>query len=344
MRWWPGLLALAACYQDVPLVGGGGGAGMQPPDSGPVSGDAGSGVVPAGTTLHVFAGQANEVDSVPILVLVPASTPQPIAFFDKATTQQLPYESGLATGDGHIETWVLLDKLPTLGQDIVLASGPGTSGSSDPAAVWRDYEFVTHLGDLDTDATGNHSGGIAQNVFGTPAEIGNGAAFNGSDSSLRYTNATDLFDGWTELTLELWVNIPSAETSSGQVVSETNGLFGVEVQGSPPHMLATISCTSASPAKGTVAVTGDRWNAVAYVYDGAVFTAYLDGASQTTDTSCDQSPLVNTSGEALTFGSTSVAPLHGALDEIRVSRQQHSQDYLLVEYEAGLDELVTPSL
>jgi len=250
--------------------------------------------------------------------------------------------------------WVRLDSVPGGGGGRFIrmywGNASAANASSGPAVFARRAGFcgVWHLneransspqGYQDASENGNHATGTAmQPGSEVEAIAGNGQTFDGTstyldagtDSSLRAT---------TSLTLEAWVRagtlIDHANIISKAFTSETapHYEFGLTLGLSGNFRLVVTTGGQESPVyTPDNQVATEQWFHLVGTYDGSKCTVFVNGVPVAGN------PLtgsIDAFGGSLRIGNYQRNPtftFHGVLDEVRVSNQARSADYVLLSY------------
>lgn len=144
-------------------------------------------------------------------------------------------------------------------------------------------------------------------VSGKALSLGGAAKVSAPDTaSLAVTNA---------LTIELWVKLSSLPTSGRMGLVDDDGRFGLFVY--PPGVAratspAQLDTPSSLPTK--------TWTHVAFTYDGATMTLYVNGTSVATSAIVGTFGAPSGSGLAVGMNSPSGDVLDGAIDSLRLYR------------------------
>ena len=276
-----------------------------------------------------------------------------LRFHDAPTDQDVPFEIDHWVQDGVSDVWIRVPALigyqPYTG--IVMTYGPDAHGAPDPAALWSDFELVSHLGAMPTNSVGAAYAPTATNVTEGAGDIGTAAQLAGTAGEMEqvdFQGAEALLDGWPTFTLELWVwpdygsaadlgNQPAIYQKQGTI--DGGRLFAAG--GTDPVFQADLSFDNPSTEYLNAGVSLRQWNYLVYTYDNNVLQLYLDGQLASSEPKPSHAKL-DANANPFYVGS-SYNPMAGKLDELRISKQPRSADWILEQHLSAQRVLITYS-
>jgi hypothetical protein len=274
-----------------------------------------------------------------------------IAFFaDPRLTQVLAFEIVSYNPQSGVLTAVV--NCPNVSHTVdttfyVGYGSPNVTFSSNPTAVWSTYSGVYHLEDnaANTNVLNSASGegqatngASVNNTSGMSATglLGAGLSFNGSTDGLDL-GAFSVINGATTLTYSGWVNFKSLSqyaTLISKFDPSTKAGSGITLSGnyttSDQDWLTGVRTTSATAdtTSGFAIQTG-VWYHFAYVYRNGTPSLYINGSAVTLRHygPADAVPVPSvTSDLRAGYG------ISGVLDELRISTQALSANWIATEY------------
>jgi hypothetical protein len=251
---------------------------------------------------------------------------------------------------GKAEIWVKVPKIAGIdtGGSFRMHWGNPAAGSrsSGPAVFGGDAGFaaVWHLGEKTVTSPGGYRDAAANGLHGTAAaaavpasaegEIGLGQKFDGLVNRIQLGDA-GVLDPMASITVAAWFNPESWKGGNRRILQKGIGFtqyalagFGEDsvewrlVVGATPYMLRA----QAPPLA--------EWHLLQGTYDGSKAILYLDGQALIQR---DISGAMGTSADSLVIGHAPTGPdnqfFQGALDEVSISPQARSADWLKLSYE-----------
>ncbi|MGC2657478.1 MAG: LamG domain-containing protein [Bryobacteraceae bacterium] len=289
---------------------------------------------------------------------VQSSTGADIAFFgDSALTKMLPFE--IVSYNGTTGALSAVVQYPTLSAtiDTVFYLGYGatsvTTSPANPAQVWANYLGVFHMEDsAGTNTVLNSATGASQTGNGvsisttqsmsTPGVLGSGLKFRAGTDYIDLGAYTALNNAGS-ITYSAWVNFaslvdyativgkmddPAGKGSvlslSGQYASKDTDWFG-----------SVRNSASAESYTVGYGITTGTWYYVAMVYSGGTVALYINGAGVNLSQGGTTATSVPTTTGDLLLGRESAyynAIFGGEMDEVRVSLQNPSANWIQTEY------------
>ena len=288
-----------------------------------------------------------------------SSTANDIAFTDATETQntatELSYQlESYDASTGTIRAWV---RIPTLNKStnntLYLYFG-STNPAAHPAdsTTWTsDYKAVFHFnestysgsaGAIKNGKGSNHgtAAGAANNLT-TSGKIGNAYSFNGTDQKIS-TSSTVSITG--TFTLSVWVKQLDKTTSSGDQKIMTNQVsssntkgvkLGIYNQNGAWSNRPELECNGSYPTSnrsigGGTTLNNTDWYYIQAVYDGTNIYNYVNGVAERST-----GGVAPTDGGVLHIGTGEGGNtwwFNGLLDEVRVSTNAKSADWIATEY------------
>jgi hypothetical protein len=197
------------------------------------------------------------------------------------------------------------------------------------------YRFDEGSGTTVKDASGNNNMGTVTGASWGAGQFGSALSFDGNDL-VSIPNSTSLDIGGTALTLEFWVNISAAASSSDYAIlakpwvagSMTSPYYqyGVEVDANGTKAVQFLFGNTSGQLRGPFRVTPPfgTWTHIAFTYDGVKVTGYVNGAVklQQAETSS-----IQVRGTPLRLGVDSAGRqgYKGSLDEVRIYNRALTQ-------------------
>jgi hypothetical protein len=216
----------------------------------------------------------------------------------------------------------------------------GSAWDSNFGGVWH-LPNGTTLSAQDSTANGNN--GIITAATATAGEIGGGASFNGTSSSIDAGHAASL-NANGKITLEAWIN-PTTSPQNGAIV----GKWNIGNSNNNSYILYTGQDNTInkfsfaiSQANGTVQAvyptsgvySAKTWVQVAAVADGSKLRIYVNGADTGSTVAYDGT--IASSTKDLVMGKLrsddNIYEFNGSMDEVRVSTTARSADWIATEF------------
>lgn len=265
---------------------------------------------------------------------------------DAAGQQQLDHEiDSYDPVTGTVAFWV---RIPALSRttDTTIYVWYGSSSIADSQenkpGVWQNgYAAVWHFGNNSisaTDSTSFGNNGSNHGVTAAAGQIGTGGNFDGTGNTYFQIPSNTSYKPTTTITLEAWINTAGVPNWA-KVISldlTANGTWN-----GPAYALGLFSNTleprlAISPTSTTspVPVTQGQWTHIVGTYDGSNMVEYLNGAKVITTPLTGSIPYGTSQDLAIgvqspyTFGE----PVHGTIDEARISTVARSAGWIATEY------------
>ncbi|MBN1836056.1 MAG: DUF2341 domain-containing protein [Spirochaetales bacterium] len=246
---------------------------------------------------------------------------------------------------GTSRVWVLVPRIPGGGtaEIALLYAGPAGGVPEAPAEIWAAYELVYHLTDLTLNSGSNP---IQGSEVGAPSSAAGRIAGGVRTSSAgdhidtNYTADPVLRDSWT---VEAWVQGDAAPVGGVGTTITGPVMGGLTFNISWDHDANNLSPaaygndgTKDTGAKFGGGLSGSTWYYLVGVYDGAVLQlrAHMNGAQVEVNTEMG-SQLEQSVSDAL------IGTLDGIVDEVRISAEVRSADWIRAQYLSMTDALIT---
>ncbi len=271
----------------------------------------------------------------------------------------LPFEVERWDPQGESIVWVLAPLITGGSQTdrILMYYGPDAHGSAMPAGVWADYAFVYHGSGSDVVnandvamAYPDDSGVMPTTELGI---LGDATRFDGhSRQRIEFTGSAPLFDGWKTFSVEEWVrpvysDQPALNPDEPRIMGKIGGPVessrvrnSGNVSGAPLDLETDFSFASQTQYPYYHVASG-IWSYASYSYDGQLLWSYHDGIAD--DAAANPMPMALESGTSLfVLGSDGgLLSINGDVDEIRVSRTYHNDDWFHAQYLSMTRHFVT---
>lgn len=309
-------------------------------------------------TLVIQNGGTGDLTDVPLLVELDASAidysavadpAHDLRFHDAETDQDLPFEVDRWVSGGTSDVWVRAPALTGHGPftNITMEYGPHANGTADPAAVWSDFALVAHLGDGQLSSASAAYAPQPTNVTTADGKIGQAVQLAGAadDEQVAFQGSENLLASWPTFTIELWVwpdYTTSAELANQPAIFQKQGTFDggrlFDASGSPLFQ-TDIGFDNASTEYLNCDVALRGWTYLVYTYDNSALKLYANGALQKSQDKPSHALLTATTFPFF-LGSNGNA-MKGMIDEVRVSMQPRSADWILEQYLSAQRLLIT---
>jgi len=304
------------------------------------------------------------LQNVPVAVTLDAATQldvvtdpkQQLEFTDAVTHAELAFDVESWDPNGTGEVWVKVATLPVGKAVVDLAYGPGAAGHYAPTEVWSDYAAIWHMAGLPlaNSTSPDFVGSLLANSTAAtePGQIGSALGLVAPNSEIDVVDGAMLASKSSAYTLELWLDPSSGAGGTGSVISNSHSFnIGRTYVDSMNMLVFQIDLHFYGDPMNTntqypiVHLAAGEWNYLAFTFDGSTVWAYRNGAP------VDRYPLasppaisdyVNPSDGGLYFGDTGMA-IDGLLDEVRISNQAMTADWIAAQYRSMTGQLVSIS-
>ena len=268
----------------------------------------------------------------------------------------VPHEVDTWDTNGVSLVWVKLPSTAT-NTKVFMYYGNGGVSSEEAAEIWTDYVGIWHLNEANGDAKDSTGHGLVAvptgddaktNSVGVACQVGNGrqmATAKGQKSYLSVANNALLdcgdsltFSGWFKAT-KTFANYSMRYVSRKNAFGDTNGWEAEALYSTDPDnsamMIAARGADSAGGHQTRVPDIREDWLHLVIVYNGTRLTYYVNGVAQTP---IEMSGVTAKDNDLpLAFGNNAAgneANWVGFMDELRLSADPLSADYVLAEYKA----------
>ncbi|MFQ5492567.1 MAG: DUF2341 domain-containing protein [Candidatus Dojkabacteria bacterium] len=250
------------------------------------------------------------------------------------------------------ELWFRGDLNATTDTDFFIYYGNGSASETNATGTWTSaYAVVQHLNEDPSggapqmqDSTSNNNDGTSNGTMATSdlvnAVVGDGLQFDGSNDyiSLSGVNATN------KLTVSGWFYLEEYGGACDGGITRANAsnpyggfLLSPCSNGTPAifNFAVANSTTWQEVLSSTDKLTG-RWYYVVGVYDASVSSMkiYFDGVQ---DNSASATGNVRDNSEALRIGLNQTSYMKGTIDEVRVTSDAKSANWIAAEYSNQID-------
>lgn len=232
---------------------------------------------------------------------------------------------------GDLGAWVRIPSLSPINDTIIRMHYGNSSATNqeDPAGLWQaGYVAVYHLdsGSLDDRTVfNNDSNNTATGTVNSSGQFGNSFDYS-SISTIPDSSSLDFKTN--DFSVQSWINIASGETPTIEKAGATPDEFSILFGETSSSYILNIS-TAASASYNYTSIT-NTWTAhhATFDRDGSV-VFYRNGASVgSTDISAQSTEDISQTGDELQISSY----LTGEMDEIRISAEAKTGDWIATEY------------
>lgn len=260
----------------------------------------------------------------------------------------LPFEVEHWDPNGESAVWVRVGKIHagSTTDYISMYTGLDAGGSAASPGVWTDFAFVYHCADPRDSVDTSDLGVVAGSPSFVPGRIGTALQLDGTTPGqhVAFSKARSLLGGWNMFTIELWFQPqysepPILNNAEPHVLADTGGPADLgrvfnssKVNGAPLVMQMDFHFAN-NDQQPQLYVPTNRWSYVVFAYDGQTLWIYRNGVALDTRANSAPEALAATLGTGIFIGGESgYRPLAGPIDEVRVSRAFHSEDWVLAQY------------
>jgi len=318
-----------------------------------IGGDADPDALPVARHL-VFDNSASADDLIgfPVLVILDptridyAAVPDPergFSFTVPGSSENLPYEIDTWDPGGRSFVWV---RVPAIAAgsttDTIIMTYGGSLAAADPAGVWTGSELVQHMrAGFENSASSDYQGTPTGPAIGT-GQIGTATVFDGTaGQNLTFVDSGALVDGWSDLTLEIWLRPTYTSPLVGEprILEKQNSLRAGRIYSTPSeiHFQVDVGASGGSAFPVTT-VDLNAWSYLAVVCSISKLELFHDGGLP--DEIAIIGPLV-ADPAPLVIGSASTVPLTGEIDELRIAQVARSAAWIHAQYLTMTDQFVT---
>ncbi len=267
-----------------------------------------------------------------------------IAFGDEHNTQSLDYqvESYDAT-NGVLKAWVKIPVLYSASNTIIKMhyGKTGISASPSTSSVWDlNYKAVYHLNNSINDATSNSNNGTNNGSANVTGKLGDGRYFDGVNDYITASNSSSLNITGNKITLSAWVNapVPNGDDSpflhKASSVNQEQYMLGIDGSASTNNINTRVTTASGHYRHDSGQLPANTWTYVTFVYDGSLSSnqkkVYVNGVQVATHTATGN--LISTTAPLQIAKRADSRYFEGNLDELRISDNARSVDWILTEY------------
>jgi hypothetical protein len=259
------------------------------------------------------------------------------------------------SANGHLVAWV---RLPTLSaaEDTVLSMYYGNTeleAQENPEKVWDpNYVAVWHLSEDPTttviDSTANSNDGNDNNSMASndliSSKIGLGLDFDHVDDHIIVPYSDNLGIVGNKLSLEAWVYLPTVPlVDDAPIIELGNGtnkeryMLGIDGGVDPAKLNQRVTTVDGHFRYDNGTINQGSWTYISMVYDGSLVTTprlfgYINGELiASNNASGNIVPIA--SSYNLSIGKRSNGRLYeGRMDELRISNNSRSSDYIATSY------------
>jgi len=317
-------------------------------------------------------GQGDDLVDFPVLVkLHETATPnisypdtqdlgQDLRFVDADNSTLLSHEIELWDEAGDSYVWVRVPQIDGLsGVDTIWMyyDNPSAADGQKRTDVWRnDYRAVYHLGEDQDDSTMYASHASRVGTTNAGGRVGDGQQFNGIDEYLDLGDNLSILRDARGATLETWISATAIPFGRQDLISISVDNGGVPTPNSRAGLATTASdevwCGGRSrDSEGfqlfqttTSPISTVTWYHIAATIDyaGDEITIYIDGAFEDSDNvnfgANQTDDTVSTNGALAANDDGANAFFNGVMDEVRVSGQVRSEDWIRAQHKSMIDD------
>ena len=211
----------------------------------------------------------------------------------------------------------------------------------------RDFSVFGNNGTLGKD-TGACTGIASGCPDWTTGKYGSGVKFEGLTSriSIPENDSLDIITGVAGLTIEVWVNLDTAPSSTEYIVDKgSTSIFSTEheytlalTSGGRQIRFALSNETTNDFTTGD-SLSAGQWYHIAATYDGSTMKIYTNGIQNVSYSTKLGLPL-KTDSNNLTIGkplASSFSPLNGTIDEVRIYNKSLSSSEIQNHFQNGVN-------
>ncbi len=274
-----------------------------------------------------------------------------ILFTDSTGITKIYYErEDYNASTGTLVAWVKVANLSHL-TDTIIYLYYGNSEADDQqdstGGTWdNNFKGVWHLNDPTnpTDSTSNGNSGIDNGVTVTTGQVGGAGSFNGIDNYIGIVPLGTLSGSFT---ISSWAKVSDGDGNHVVIGTRNDGDytfdFKFDTGGDGNNIHGDIGdgsdwiTTGADVDPSVFSYSTNTWYQITYVVIPTGYTIYINGnnvASENCGGSCDNNPLFFDSTHNIFIGQVGYDEewFNGAIDEVRVSNNARSADWIQTEY------------
>ena len=247
---------------------------------------------------------------------------------------------------GEYVAWVRVPSLSATSDTEIFMYYGNNAISTDPSSssTWdSNFAAVYHFPQTNEfeDATANNNDGTNSGSTDAAGQIGRGRSFDGSNDQITATNSSSLDITGNQITLEAWVNapVPNSDDSPFLMKAATGNqeayMLGIDGGASSNNVNTRIYNGSSLFRDDSGNIPNNTWTHVVFTYDGSLGsnprkTVYVNGASVATHNA--NGNIASNSGDLSIGKRVDNRWFEGILDELRISNNVRSADWISTEY------------
>ncbi|MHA2100397.1 MAG: DUF2341 domain-containing protein, partial [Candidatus Kariarchaeaceae archaeon] len=266
------------------------------------------------------------------------------------------FDKNYSLTQAHLVTWVKIPSLSSTTDTTLFMYFNKPSQSSveeNPSSVWdSSYKAIWHMAEDPgssnlLDSTSNSNDGLMQGAMDSndliPGISGNAIDFDGVNDFYNVTHSSSLDITGNTITMEGWVyfdSLPVADDTPLMVKATSENveryMLGVDGGSNPSLLNHRVTTGNGHYRYDTGSIYAQEWTYLVAIYDGSkpastAFSAYVNG-ELVSESYADGDILTSTSSLLIGKRTTSSRWFEGNIDELRLSDNVRSEDYVKTAY------------
>lgn len=267
-----------------------------------------------------------------------------ITFTNSSNTTALDFQlESYNASTGNIKAWVRIPSLSATSNTAIKLFYGKSGVITDPSTTgtWSsDYRGVWHFDGSIDDNTSNANLGTNNSSTTATGILGSGRYFDGVDDYIDYPNSTSLNLTGNKITMHAWVKAPVPASvdapfmHKGSSTNQEQYMLGIDGGTTTNNINTRVTTADGHFRDDGGVIPNNVWTHVVYVYDGSLATnqkkVYVDGVL-VAEHAATGNMLSTTS--AMRMGMRfDGRKFKGTLDELRISDEAKSTDWIETEY------------